>query len=103
MCNACGFPARPGVWTEAGARTPADRLRLRLSQANALNRLLNPCGLSARDGGHVPGILLSTPAGSIRLVKDLPELWKAAEELLGRSIDPLDLPDARSAPTLFDR
>ena len=27
MCSACGFPAAPGHWTDAGAQTPGDRLR----------------------------------------------------------------------------
>ena len=33
MCSACGFPAAPGHWTEAGAATTLERLRGRLRRA----------------------------------------------------------------------
>ena len=60
MCNACGFPAAPGHWTEAGAATPHDRLRARFARARLLGDLLRPYGLTVHDGGQVPGIQLST-------------------------------------------
>lgn len=90
MCNACGNPAAPGHWTDAGAATPGDRLRARFHRAAVLDRLLRPYGLSAHDGGAIPGIQLSTLTGAQTIVHNLEELWAEAERLLGRPIDPLD-------------
>lgn len=90
MCNACGNPSVPGHWTEAGAATPGDRLRARFHRAGLLDKLLRPYGLSAHDGGMVPGIQLGTLSGSQAIVADLGALWAEAERLLGRPIDPLD-------------
>ncbi|WP_045392515.1 hypothetical protein [Falsirhodobacter sp. alg1] len=90
MCNACGFPERPGAWTEAGAASLHDRLRARLVQGDIANRMLGPHGLSARDAGPVPGIMLSTRTGAAVLVPDLPTLWAEAARLLGAPVDPLD-------------
>lgn len=90
MCNACGNPAVPGHWTDAGAATAGDRLRARFQRAALLNKVLRPYGLSAHDGGVVPGIQLSTLSGSTVIVPDLGSLWVEAERILGRPIDPLD-------------
>jgi hypothetical protein len=90
MCNACGNPAVPGHWTDAGADTPGDRLRARFHRAALLNKILRPYGLSAHDGGVVPGIQLSTLSGSTTIVPDLGSLWAEAERLIGFPIDPLD-------------
>lgn len=90
MCNACGNPAVPGHWTEAGAATPADRLRARFHRAGLLDKVLRPYGLTAYDGGVVPGIQLSTLSGNQSIVPDLSAVWAEAERLLGRPIDPLD-------------
>ena len=90
MCNACGYPAVPGHWTDAGAATPGDRLRARFHRAAVLNAILWPYGLSAHDGGMVPGIQLSTLSGAQVIVQNLAEVWAEAERLCGRPIDPLD-------------
>lgn len=90
MCNACGFPAAPGHWTEAGAATPHDRLRARFRRAELLRRVLRPYGLTAHDGGQVPGIQLSTLSGIHAILPDLEALWIEAERLTGAPIDPLD-------------
>ena len=90
MCNACGNPAVPGHWTEAGADTPGDRLRARSHRAGLLDKVLRPYGLTAHDGGTVPGIQLSTLSGSQTILPDLSAVWAEAERLLGRPIDPLD-------------
>ncbi|WP_449042345.1 hypothetical protein [Paracoccus sp. (in: a-proteobacteria)] len=90
MCNACGNPAAPGHWTEAGAATPGDRLRARFHRADMLRGVLRPYGLTAHDGGAVPGIQLGTLSGAHTIVDNLEELWAEAERLAGRPIDPLD-------------
>ena len=90
MCNACGNPAVPGHWTDAGAATPGDRLRARFQRAALLDKILRPYGLSAYDDGVVPGVQLSTLSGSTTIVPDLGSLWAEAERLIGFPIDPLN-------------
>lgn len=89
MCNACGNPAFPGHWTDAGAATPGDRLRARFHRASVLNAILRPYGLTAHDGGMVPGIQLSSLSGAHGMVANLAEVWAEAERLVGAPIDPL--------------
>lgn len=90
MCSSCGFPAAPGHWTEAGAATGPDRLRARFRRAQVLQPVLRAYGLTAHDGGLVPGIQISTLSGSQSIVGNLEELWAEAERLTGSFIDPLD-------------
>ena len=88
MCSACGFPATPGHWTEAGAATPHDRLRDRFRRAQVLQSVLPAYGLTAHDGAQVPGIQLGTLSGNQTIVRDLEEVWAVAELLWGKVIDP---------------
>lgn len=89
MCSACGFPARPGHWTDAGLATPHDRLRARFRRAAILRAVLKPYGLTAHDDGMTTGIILSTLSGQSVIVDDLESLWVQAARLAGRPIDPL--------------
>jgi hypothetical protein len=89
MCNACGFPARAGHWTEAGLDTPHDRLRARFRRAQVLARVLRPYGLTAHDDGLTNGVVLSTLAGASIIVSDPGQLWASVERLAGRAYDPL--------------
>ncbi|MDR5651534.1 hypothetical protein [Ruixingdingia sedimenti] len=103
MCNACGNPAAPGHWTEAGAATPGDRLRARFHRAALLNRVLKPYGLMAHDDGVVPGIQIGTLSGARVIVDHLDHVWAECDRLLGHPVDPLDprfLGDA--APSTHD-
>jgi hypothetical protein len=90
MCSSCGFPAAPGHWTEAGAVELPDRLRARFRRAEVLRAVLAPYGLTAHDGGMVPGIQLSDMSGGHAMVRDLTELWREAERMTGKPVDPLD-------------
>lgn len=90
MCSACGFPAAPGHWTEAGAATAPDRLRARFRRAQVLRSILPAYGLTAHDGAQVPGIQVSTLSGDQVIARDLEEVWVTAERLAGRPVDPLD-------------
>jgi hypothetical protein len=90
MCSACGFPAAPGHWTEAGAADAPDRLRARFRRAQVLQSVLPAFGMTAHDGGLVPGIQISTHSGNHTIARDLAEVWAVAERLSGRAVDPLD-------------
>lgn len=90
MCNACGNPAAPGHWTEAGTATPGDRLRARFHRVGVLRTILRPYGLTADDNGAVPGIQIGTLFGASVIVDNLSDVWAEAERLCGRPIDPLD-------------
>ena len=90
MCASCGFPAAPGHWTEAGAATAPDRLRQRFRRAQVLQSVLRPFGLTAHDGGLVPGIQIATLSGNQAIVATLEDVWTLAEQLTGSAIDPLD-------------
>lgn len=90
MCSACGYPAAPGHWTEAGAASTAERLRSRFRRAQVLQRVLAPYGLQAYDGGLVPGIQISNQTGSQIIARDLAEVWQEAQRMTGKPVDPLD-------------
>jgi hypothetical protein len=90
MCSACGYPAAPGHWTDAGASTAHDRLRGRMRRAQVLQTVLPLYGLKAHDGGEVPGIQISTFSGNQTIVRDLGEVWALAEKISGGPVDPLD-------------
>ena len=90
MCNACGFPAAPGHWTEAGAATPHDRLRERFRRVQVLQRVLAGTGVTAHDGGVVPGIQVMSLTGAQTIVPDLEALWAEVARLRGRPFDPLE-------------
>jgi hypothetical protein len=89
MCSACGFPAAPGHWTDAGATRPGDKLRVRFARLAIINRLLAPYGLSAHDDGATPGLQLLAPTGERLLVPDMEALWREAARLAKSAIDPL--------------
>ena len=54
------------------------------------SRSCRPIGLTAHDGAQVPGIQVGNLFGNQTIVRDLEEVWAAAERLSGKPIDPLD-------------
>jgi hypothetical protein len=89
MCNACGYPARPGHWIDAGLVTATDRLRARFRRAQVLTRVLRPLGLTAHDDGVSDGLILSTLTGASEIVTDPAQLWPTVARMAGRAYDPL--------------
>ena len=89
MCNACGYPARAGHWTDAGLDSPHDRLRARFRRAEVLARVLRPLRLTAHDDGVTDGMVLSTLSGASVIVTDPAQIWATIERLAGRAYDPL--------------
>jgi hypothetical protein len=65
-------------------------MRARFRRARVLNAVLRPYGLTAHEGGLIPGIQIATLSGSQAIVDDLAGVWVAAERLAGVRVDPLD-------------
>ena len=90
MCASCGYPAAPGHWTEAGIADRSEKLRARFRRAEILKSVLGAYGLTAHDGGLIPGIQVGSHSGHQVIAEDLAAVWRVAEQLAGRPIDPLD-------------
>ena len=90
MCANCGYPAAPGHWTDAGMADAGERMRARFRRARVITTILRPYGLTAHDGGVIPGVQIATLSGSHEIARDLTEVWVAAERLAGAPVDPLD-------------
>jgi hypothetical protein len=65
-------------------------MRARFRRVRVLNTVLRLYGLTAHDGGLIPGIQIATLSGSQTIVDDLAGVWVAAERLAGMPVDPLD-------------
>ncbi len=87
MCNACGHPARPGHWMDAGLATATDRSRALHARAALLTRVLAPLGVKAHAGAA--GLVLRHVTGRSLVLADAGEVWPAVERLAGRPFDPL--------------
>jgi hypothetical protein len=90
MCGMCGLLQASAHWSHADAASGQARRR-RLLQVAKANRLLHLFRLELRDF-HGQSYLLIGPTGASQLVSDFGALWAAAEQLLGRPIDPLAMP-----------
>lgn len=90
MCGICGLLQGAAHWSRADV-PPAQSRRERLLQTTQANRLLALFRLTLTDV-HGQSYLLSGPTGASLLLPDLGGLWPAAEQLLGRLLDPLDMP-----------
>lgn len=89
MCNACGNPAAPGHWTEAGAQKGSVRIRAVFQRIAVLKHVLKPYGFSVHADGIIPQLQLICPGGARLLVNNLTELWEQIERIQGFPIDPL--------------
>jgi hypothetical protein len=89
MCSLCGQPGTRPHWTEAGGADPAERRRGRAARLAAARALLATAGLTVSDwqGQYLVG----DGRGRTALVGDLGGCWVAAEQLLGRPVDPLEV------------
>ncbi|MGE3537571.1 MAG: hypothetical protein AB7N91_09045 [Candidatus Tectimicrobiota bacterium] len=101
MCVLCWQTVAEAHWTEqsleqedspmglAGSARERDRRRDRQHRTQVLNHLLRHYGLRLDDWQH-RSYMLSDRKGKTLLVQDLGALWPAAQQLAGRSLDPLD-------------
>ncbi len=87
MCGICGLLDAGPQWSDPlGQDVP--RRQLRLQQLALLNRVLKPWRLTLSEFHQ--SWLLCSPTGQQTLVNSLDVLWKEAETMLRRPLDPLD-------------
>ena len=98
MCAFCATMVDGSVhWTEAGTdagqsgqpESGRDRYLGRLRRVALVNAILDHYGCEARDWANNQYVV-SSRAGRTSLVAHLPQVWAAAEEIVGRTLDPLD-------------
>jgi len=65
-----------------------ERKRSRDKRVKICNHLFRPYGLSLREWNHK--YIIQNNKGKMNVVYDLGQIWQSAEDLLGKSIDPLD-------------
>jgi hypothetical protein len=83
MCSLCGV-----LLTESWAEQSGDR-RAQALQLRLLNRVLSHYGLRLDEwAGRV--YVLRDRTGRTAVVEDLSAMWREADRLLGRPLDPLD-------------
>ena len=105
MCSLCGILGGRGHWTEsasspevfAGRTDVHTPVRERQQRTRILNVVLGHYGLSVSDWAAGKSVLRSA-TGRTALVDNVGELWPAAEQLTGRTLDPLD-PALLAAPS----
>jgi|ERR1700741_3483820 hypothetical protein len=88
MCGLCGLLGAESDWsTSIATALPARQQRfVRIALAN---RILSFFRLRLEDFQGVSYILTS-PTGRHEIVSDFGQVWRVAESLIGRPIDPLD-------------
>jgi len=88
MCGLCGLLGTEGDWLSSiGSALPKRQQRLsRIAQAN---RILSFFRLTLEDFEGVSYVLTS-PTGRREMFADFGQLWRMAETLAGRPVDPLD-------------
>jgi hypothetical protein len=74
----------------------ANTRRQRLIHVALANRVLASYRLRL-DDFHGQSFVLSSPTGTSELVGDFAQVWRVAEQMLGRPLDPLILFDADEA------
>lgn len=87
MCGMCGLLDNGPQWSDALENDLPQR-QLRLKQLALLNQALKPWRLSLT-GFHTSWVL-SSPTGQQVMVSSLDLLWKEAEKMTKRTLDPLD-------------
>jgi hypothetical protein len=92
MCGLCGILGADH-WTDQGGPTgagvTASRHRTRLRRTRLLNDVLAAYRLRV-DDWHGAVTAVRGPTGRTELAETLPELWRMAEAVANRPLDPLD-------------
>src|SRR5262249_19504149 len=94
MCALCGVLGTEDYWTDGPApyftREQTTHRARRLARVGAANLVLTQFGLTLRDWEGAK-YQLSSRTGRTEIVDNLGQVWHAAERILGRACDPLDL------------
>ncbi|MBZ9558009.1 MULTISPECIES: hypothetical protein [Halomonadaceae] len=92
MCGLCGALGGDDHWSthiEDPERAHHERRRARAYRARLINRVLGPSRLAVEDF-QASSFVLATATGKREMVEDLGGVWRQAEQLSGRELDPLD-------------
>jgi hypothetical protein len=91
MCGMCEIFGGGEHWANAALpfATSTGRQQ-RYMHINVANRILKPLRLELRDF-EGRSYTLSSPTGATELVPNFAVVWKTAEKMLGRELDPLTL------------
>lgn len=92
MCGLCGVLGR-AHWTDgtgsAGSAGTAAQRQARLRRVRLLDRILSHYRIRV-DDWQGAAMAVRGATGRTELAETLPELWRKAELVAGREIDPLD-------------
>ncbi|MDR5781654.1 hypothetical protein QCE63_19830 [Caballeronia sp. LZ065] len=89
MCGMCGLLGGGRHWSNTvAAGEGANARRQRYVQVAHANRVLETYRLTLADF-HGQSFVLSSPTGAQLIVEDFMQIWKAAETMLGKPLDPL--------------
>jgi hypothetical protein len=95
MCSACGLLRGGPEWIDgvAGDEIASDRrLAERRRRIALINMMLEGSGVKLTEHGRQ--LIVRGPTGTTRLVTELAHVWRAADELGRRKVDPLNQPHA---------
>ena len=92
MCVLCGDLMGEVHWAERalGPASETHRRQARFRRARVLNRVLAPYQLSMHEDLSGTRYVVGDYKGAQEVVRDLDELWAAADRLAHRQVDPLD-------------
>ena len=94
MCALCGVLGSEDHWTDGPVpfftRDQTPHRARRLARVRAANLVLTQFGLTLADWEGAK-YQLSSRTGRTEIVDNLAQVWQAAERILGRACDPLDL------------
>ncbi len=93
MCGLCGIFDNGRRWMDAAATLdPAAFRRERLRRVAIIRHVLDPLHVRV-DDWEGASFLVCGPTGAVEIVDNLFDLWRKAEMLSGRRLDPLvDMP-----------
>ena len=98
MCGLCGLWGNVSHWSSSSSRAvsggpPAGviPLRERMLQVQVVHRASSMIGVQVEDWAGSSWMVRNSFGGT-EIVSSLPEIWRAAEKLSGRRLDPLALP-----------
>ncbi|HAV2278595.1 hypothetical protein [Serratia marcescens] len=89
MCGLCGLLDDAPQWSDPLRHSDLPARQRRLRQLAILNRALAPLRLTLNDV-HGNSWLLTSATGQQAVITRLDQLWREAERLSKRPIDPLD-------------